>query len=122
MPKITKEPVKSEENVEQNLEQNLENVSIADLYKDLVAKTVKKSKSTIPSKDVYKHLEDLFEQSGQEALMFAPAQRVVKTMMASTEKNFYNRVKSAIEAKTSPFETFDGEDGHVYVRRKAVKA
>jgi hypothetical protein len=112
MPKINKK-------IEQTVEQP-ENISIADLYKTLVAKTVDKKTSSVPSADVYKHLNELFDESGQEQLMFAPAQRVVKTMMGSTEKNFYNRVKSAVEAKNSPFETFSGEGGHVYVRRKVA--
>lgn len=115
MPKINKETKPQEQPKSGDL-------NIADLYKSLVAKTVDKKTSTIPSADVYKHLNDLFEESGQQELMFAPAQRVVKTLMGSTEKNFYNRAMSAVKAKTSPFEVFEGEGGHVYIRRKAVQA
>jgi hypothetical protein len=115
MPKISKETKPQEQ-------PKIEDLNIADLYKSLVAKTVAKKTSAIPSADVYKHLNDLFEESGQSELMFAPAQRVVKTLMGSSEKNFYNRAMSAVKAKASPFEVFEGEDGHVYIRKKAVQA
>ena len=54
--------------------------------------------------------------------MFAPAQRGVKTLMGSTEKNFYNRAMSAVKAKASPFEVFECEVGHFYIWRKANQA
>lgn len=120
MPKVEKN-AKNVQTIEQPADQ-LENVSISDMYKVLVAKTVIRKTSSVPSADVYKHLSELFDESGATELMFSPAQRVVKTMMGSTEKNFYNRMKSAVEAKSSPFETFSGEGGHVYVRRKAIQA
>jgi len=119
MPKISKETKNQEQPAEQPETGDL---NIADLYKSLVAKTVNKKTSTIPSADVYKHLIDLFEESGQQELMFAPAQRVVKTLMGSTEKNFYNRAMSAVKAKSSPFEVFEGEGGHVYIRRKVASS
>lgn len=119
MPKISKETKTQEQPVEQP---EIGDLNIADLYKSLVAKTVAKKTSTIPSAEVYRHLNDLFDESGQSELMFAPAQRVVKTLMGSTEKNFYNRAMSAIKAKNSPFEAFEGEGGHVYIKRKAVQA
>ena len=115
MPKITKKGAPVEQ-------PKIEDLNIADLYKSLVAKTIAKKTSAIPSAEVYKHLNDLFKESGQTELMFAPAQRVVKTLMGSTEKNFYNRAMSAVKAKASPFEVFEGEDGHIYIRRKANQA
>lgn len=116
MPKIEKasEPVKT-------ATPDVESLNIRDLYKQAVASTMEKKTNSISSADLYKYFNELFDQSGEEALMFAPAQRVVKTLMGSTEKNFYNRAMSAVKAKTSPFETFDGEGGHIFIRRKSTK-
>jgi hypothetical protein len=81
-------------------------------YADLEAAAKQRTATGVKADDMLSTVEELFKETGKDKLLFSGVATIVK---AKFGKKLYNQLRSAILAKTSPYDLVTEADGHAYV-------